>query len=119
MSGMEQDLFSLADGMAARDKGMAVVTENESFLWRDCMAQIAEQYLRGKVVDDLFSGDDIRRFVGCRLADPHHPNVWSACIGACLRRWQKDGRIERFGMVQARSESRHASWQLQYRVVKT
>lgn len=66
----------------------------------------------------FFTGDDMRQhLIDTHTAEPHHPNAWSAVMGAAVRRWQKEGRIALVGFDLSKRPSRHASIVRIYKVL--
>jgi len=101
----QSDLF---EGRRRRDAGKALVATSEPEAWRQAVHNLGETYLRRMPSGRDFSAEDVRAYCEEAVPQPHHPNAWSATIGALLKQWKAKGEIQSAGATEAKRPSSHA-----------
>lgn len=106
---MEHDLFSYAEAKAARDKGIAKVTER-SESWQEKAVALLHAY-----PEDQAISEELRVWLSDRIGEPHHHNA----TGAMIKRAIRHGVIERTGQWRkCRTKKSHARESPVYRIVR-
>ena len=107
-------------GSNLRDIGRQKVLESAA-LWSINTAEKLEHWLKFITQHQksrFFTGDDIRNhLIAIHTPEPHHPNAWSAIIGAAVKRWQKDNKIVHVGYDLSKRPSRHSAIIRIYKII--
>ena len=118
----QPDMFAAprarAAGRVLRETGKARVTGKTDPAWKAAVEAACEDWLRTSRPGWPFTGEDLRMECQCKVPQPHHPNAWSAVIGAVLRRWIAAGRVARSGATEASDPKAHARLIRTYRTVE-
>lgn len=80
-------LFDLMEGKKLREEGITQVSvHNES--WMDRCLRRAEGFAvqRKGLMNDTFTGEDIRFYCKDYIEQPKHPNAWGALINTLVKR---------------------------------
>ena len=114
----QESLFQ--DGKQRKQGGMQRVTNN-GLEWSERTGQKLDDwlsYVTRTRRSQFFTGDDMRNhLIGLHTPEPHHPNAWSAVMGAAVRRWLKEGKIEQVGYDVSKRPSRHSSIVRLYKIL--
>lgn len=104
-------------GAKARDKGKAAVMAVMDEQWRTVVMLCCAKFVASRAPGDTFTGEDLRRYCEPHVGVPHHPNAWSAVLGAMIRSWVKHRMVEAAGVTTAKDPKAHARLIRQYRTV--
>lgn len=73
-------LFDAAESRAARDAGIALVTENSGGFMPLALLLVS------KLGPGEYIGEDVRRACNAAGLFPHHPNAWGSLIRTAIKR---------------------------------
>jgi len=102
-------------GEVRRDQGMAKVEANTGE-WKQEVQDAARFWITKKRSGEAFTTEDIKNWLmeWRGVAEPHHPNAWSAALGGLCKKLLREGKIGNYGFTTAKNPRANARAIRQY-----